>query len=90
MGADHNIQFVKGAPESILERCHTIMLPDGTVEQINSLMRHRIMEEIEHMAGDALRTLALAVRLDTGELMDYDGPLHPIHKELINPENFVR
>lgn len=81
---------MKGAPESILERCTTVMLPDGSVRPLNTTMYHRIMDDVEAMSSDALRTLALAVRLDTGPLRDYDGPAHPQHKYLENPENFVK
>lgn len=66
------------------------MLPDGSIKGLNSAMSQSIIEEVERMAGDALRTLALAVRLDTELLSDYDGPLHPQHKKLMNPENFSR
>lgn len=66
------------------------MLPDGSIKPLNAVARHRITEEVEHMAGDALRTLALAVRLDTGPLRSYDGIHHQEHKHLMNPENFIR
>lgn len=53
-------------------------------------MKRRILMEVEMLAADALRTLALAVGLKTGPLANYDGPHHPEHKNLLDPENFVK
>ena len=41
--------------------------------------------------GEALRTLALAVKFDLQEskLNDYDGPNHPNHALLCDPSNFA-
>ena len=41
--------------------------------------------------GEALRTLALAVKFDLHEsnLHDYDGPNHPKHALLCDPSNFA-
>eukprot|EP00439_Symbiodinium_sp_Y106_P002333 s5082_g1.t1 len=71
-----NILFVKGAPESILDRCTTLMLPDGTLQPLSEESRKAILDRMLQMAGEALRTLALAVKFDLkdAKLNDYDGP----------------
>mmetsp|Transcript_28004 Transcript_28004/g.69929 ORF Transcript_28004/g.69929 Transcript_28004/m.69929 type:complete len:1068 (-) Transcript_28004:729-3932(-) len=89
-GAKTNLLFCKGAPESILDRCDTLMLPDGTLARLTDAMRHTIAREVDDMAGEALRTLAMAIRFDCGELRDYNGPSHRAHHLLTEPGNFVK
>eukprot|EP00445_Apocalathium_hangoei_P045164 CAMPEP_0203988354 /NCGR_PEP_ID=MMETSP0360-20130528/7328_1 /ASSEMBLY_ACC=CAM_ASM_000342 /TAXON_ID=268821 /ORGANISM="Scrippsiella Hangoei, Strain SHTV-5" /LENGTH=1046 /DNA_ID=CAMNT_0050928077 /DNA_START=120 /DNA_END=3260 /DNA_ORIENTATION=+ len=90
--AGTNTLFVKGAPEGVLERCTTIMLPSGSVEPLTAAGKKAIQVEMEKMAGDALRTLALAAKFDMQELnlADYDGPTHKGHTQLQDPNNFVK
>lgn len=66
------------------------MLPDGSVVQMSSGMKRQILMEVELLAAEAFRTLALAVGLKTGPLSNYDGSHHPEHKNLMDPENFIR
>lgn len=92
---DHNgcnVLYVKGAPEGILDRCTSILLPDGTVEPLSEQGKQAVQECMLDMARGALRTLALAMRTDLTELnlSDYDGPSHPGHAQLSDPENFVK
>mmetsp|Transcript_25532 Transcript_25532/g.58965 ORF Transcript_25532/g.58965 Transcript_25532/m.58965 type:complete len:1036 (+) Transcript_25532:106-3213(+) len=91
-GATANVLFVKGAPESILERCATITLPDGTVEPLTAAGKKAIQETMEEMTKEALRTLALAVKSDLQDLSlhDYDGPSHKGHSILADPSNFAK
>lgn len=88
--SDHNILFVKGAPESIVERSETYMLPDGSLRPLTSQVKEIIMSRVDHMAGRALRTLAVAARFEAGELANYDGVHHPMHRELADADRFVR
>ena len=84
--------YVKGAPESILERCTKIMLRDGSIQDLTQEGKKAIQDEMEGMAKDALRTLALAARFDLKELglHDYDGASHKGHAQLSVPANFVK
>jgi Ca2+-transporting ATPase len=84
-----NTLYVKGAPEGILERCTSIMLPDGRVEALSEAGKKAVQAKMIEMAKDALRTLALAVKTDLGILSDYNGSSHPGHKNLGDPEKFV-
>lgn len=70
---DGNVLYVKGAPESILERCTQIITPAGKVEPLSLAARAAVTDKIGQLAGDALRTVALAVRCDLKELHDYGG-----------------
>ncbi len=56
------VTFVKGAPEAVLERCHTALGPEGAI----SLDRVRAAAAAEHMAADGLRVLAFAYRRQSG------------------------
>ncbi|CDJ61443.1 calcium-transporting ATPase, putative [Eimeria maxima] len=67
----NNELFVKGAPETLLTRCETMMLPDGSVVPLTEVARKVILADVAGMARGALRTLALAVRLDAGPLATY-------------------
>jgi len=87
-----NVLFVKGAPEMVLKRCSSIMLQDGSVEKMTPEWRATVEKEITGMAGEALRTIGLAYRPDltsTG-MHDYDGPQHGQHKQLLDPNNFIK
>uniref|UniRef100_A0A7S4S3Y9 P-type Ca(2+) transporter n=1 Tax=Alexandrium monilatum TaxID=311494 RepID=A0A7S4S3Y9_9DINO len=87
-----NVLYVKGAPESILERCTTILLPDGKTEPLTEQSRKAVQAKMLDMARGALRTLALAVRTDLTDLSlhDYTGDSHPGHAQLSDPANFVK
>eukprot|EP00920_Eleutheroschizon_duboscqi_P007571 GHVT01017273.1.p1 GENE.GHVT01017273.1~~GHVT01017273.1.p1 ORF type:complete len:780 (+),score=160.49 GHVT01017273.1:126-2465(+) len=58
-----NILFVKGAPESILDRCVSMMLPDGSTVPLTAESRAAISEQMASMSCEALRTLAFAMRI---------------------------
>lgn len=55
------IAFVKGAPESILERCSKILLPEG-IRDLSKEDRIRLQQSCAWMAADGLRVLAIAKR----------------------------
>lgn len=87
-----NVLYVKGAPEMVLKRCSSIMLPDGTTEPLTDAWRTSVENMITSMAGDALRTIGLAYRPDLKPvgMHDYDGPSHKGHSLLADPANFVK
>ena len=87
-GRAENTLLVKGAPESILERCVSIMLPSGAIESLTSAKKEKILRDfVQSMASDALRTLALAVRLECGELKDFNKKAAEFLSE---PGNFYK
>ncbi len=55
------VAYMKGALESVLEKCSTLLQRDGPVP-IDSFLKERILGEGESMAGRALRVLAIARR----------------------------
>jgi len=60
--------FVKGAPESVLDRC-TSVLVDGKVIPLTSSIKSSILERTVSYGANGLRTLALAYR----DLQDLDS-----------------
>jgi Ca2+-transporting ATPase len=83
-----NTLFVKGAPESILERCTEVMLPNGNVTKMDKSTRDAINAQLADMASRALRVLGLAKTLELGDLRKYTGPEHKAHKMLKDTSNF--
>ncbi len=51
--------MVKGAPERVLDIC-TAFLEDGRAKKLEVRQRQQILQEVELMAADALRTIAVA------------------------------
>lgn len=66
--------LVKGAPESVLDRCNFIRLPNGNKVELTSETRKKIDDDIFQWSSgsSALRVLALAVRDDAPGLGEYD------------------
>lgn len=56
---DHNMVFTKGAVERVFESCSNICGPNGDVE-LNEEIRGQILENMEALASQGLRVLALA------------------------------
>ncbi|MGK2871881.1 MAG: cation-translocating P-type ATPase [Alphaproteobacteria bacterium] len=68
--------FVKGAPEVLFPRCSKNLMADGEVPMVSETM----MTEVENMAGQALRVLAVAYRDVPLEEFDICGD----HVSLVN------
>lgn len=64
------------------------MLPNGSIVPLSPATRSLILEDVAGMARGALRTLALAVRLDCGPLAKFDGkePYDPAVKRLLQDQ----
>jgi Ca2+-transporting ATPase len=84
-----NVLLVKGATESVLDRCSSMLLPSGEVVPFGRREMAGAMQQADDMAGQALRVLALAVKTDLGDLQDYDGEHHPAHAQLQDPDDFA-
>jgi len=64
-GRQGNIQMVsytKGAPDEVLKRCTQVFTGSGVV-RLTDQYRRRIQAAVEEMSGEALRTLAVAMRM---------------------------
>lgn len=55
------VAYVKGAPETILERC-THILENGKEVKLTQAKRNNVLQVNEQLAGDALRVLAMAYK----------------------------
>ena len=88
-GSGKNQLYCKGAPESVLERCAYARLADGSTVSMSAADRKAILAKVSEMAARPLRTLAMAIKEDVGELADYDGPSHPAHQKLADVSKFA-
>lgn len=60
---EDKILYVKGAPESVLELCSSVMSnSSGRVERMTAAVREQLILQTAGFAKDALRVLALAMR----------------------------
>ncbi|WEL19095.1 cation-translocating P-type ATPase [Candidatus Nanohalococcus occultus] len=66
---DQGTAYMKGAPETVLERCDRI-LEDGKEVELTDEKREKILEKNQEFASEALRVLGFA-RKDAG---DYENP----------------
>ncbi len=57
----HRFLFSKGAPEVLIDRCRKLYTPDGAVE-LSKEDKNRLLEVNSHLAGQAMRVLALAYK----------------------------
>jgi Ca2+ transporting ATPase len=67
--------FVKGAPESVLERCTSVLTPGGRKVQLTASLRNRILAQTAAYAQNGLRTMAMAF-IDV-----HDVDIHHYHSE---------
>lgn len=56
--------YTKGAPDEVLKRCTYIWTGEGSV-RITEAHRRQVRQAIEKLSGEALRTLAVAMRTGT-------------------------
>jgi calcium-translocating P-type ATPase len=59
-GEGHDWLHTKGAPESLLPRCTTVLLPTGEQRPMQPAERERTTRQVESFARQGLRVLALA------------------------------
>lgn len=60
------VSYTKGAPDEVLKHCTQIQTATGPV-QITDIHRRQIRRVVAEMSGEALRTLAVAMRLGVSE-----------------------
>ncbi len=66
---DGYVAYMKGAPETVVERCSRLQA-DGEVREMSEEDREQILERNEEYAEDALRVLAFAYLPDVPESID--------------------
>jgi Ca2+-transporting ATPase len=74
------VSYVKGAPESILDRC-TLLQKDGKVLNLTEEEKDEILKVGEEMADRALRVLGMAYRILPCDLKDFTE--ENVEKDLI-------
>ena len=68
---EQEIAFMKGAPNSVLEKCNRI-LKNGKIVKLAEKEREGIEEDIDFMAEKALRVLGFAYKLEGHKEMEED------------------
>ena len=68
-GSGGYVSYTKGAPDVVLMRCSEILM-DGRVVKMTAAYRERIKRAVEELSGEALRTLAIAMRTGCSEPME--------------------
>ncbi|KAI5068427.1 hypothetical protein GOP47_0016772 [Adiantum capillus-veneris] len=86
--SEGNKLLVKGAVESILERCSLLLLESGVLVAMDEETRLLLLIEMHSMTSKALRCLALAYKQDLDQFAEYNGETHHAHKQLQEPENY--
>jgi len=84
-----NVMFIKGAPDYLIQGSKSVLLRNGKVAPLTEANRAQLLEKVNSMAQKGLRTLALCYKEDCGPLADYNGPQHPAHKLLENPDKYA-
>ncbi len=74
--------FTKGAPDVLLPRC-SHELVDGVERPLTHDRRLEIVETNERLAGEALRTLAVATKVIPGESLDGHEPGAELEQDLV-------
>jgi Ca2+ transporting ATPase len=63
-GGGRTSLFVKGAPESVLERCTTVQTSTGAIAPLTDSLRRQLQDALLENGRQGLRSLALAVHTD--------------------------
>lgn len=58
------VSYTKGAPDEVLKRCTRILTENGFV-RLTERHRRQILRAVEEMSGEALRTLAVAMQMES-------------------------
>ncbi|CAD8101390.1 unnamed protein product [Paramecium sonneborni] len=83
-----NVLFIKGAPDYLLEKSNLILNSNGDAVPLKAQDKNELLKIVKNLAEKGLRTLAICVQEDCGQLSDYDGPKHPAHNLLIDTNNY--
>ena len=83
------VQLVKGAPECILERCTSYMLPNGHIVPLSIKMQQEIMNKTESMGYQGLRVLALALSLTPSLSFQSLNEGSETREKLNDPNNYI-
>nr|CAD1844504.1 unnamed protein product [Ananas comosus var. bracteatus] len=84
----NNRLLVKGAVETVLDRCSYVQLADESVALLDEPCRQLILSRFIEMSSKGLRCLGFAFKDDLGEFSDYYADTHPAHTKLLDPANY--
>lgn len=90
-GTSDNVMFAKGAPERIIATAKNVLLEDGSTSDLNASDRDFLVKKVEEVASKGLRVLAIAKKVDIGNLKTFNGiddRKHPACETMKDPENY--
>ncbi len=63
------VSYTKGAPDEVLKRCSQALV-EGRTMPLTPKLRSQILQAVENMSGEALRTLGAAMRENAAEVKE--------------------
>lgn len=90
-GEKDNVMFAKGAPERILSVSSHVVLQDGSLAPLSESDRRTLHNKVVETASKGLRVLAVAKKIEIGNLKSFDGiedRTHPATQLMKDPENY--
>jgi hypothetical protein len=76
------VQLIKGAPDYLLESAKHVLTRSGNVVPLTPEAKKEFLRSVKEVAKKGLRTLAICIKLDVGELAGYNGKSHPVRKKI--------
>lgn len=86
-----NIMFAKGAPERILQSSKFVVLQNGSFAPLSESDKKTLHNKVLQVASKGLRVLAVAKKVDIGNLKTFEGVNHKDHPAaeiMKDPENY--
>jgi Ca2+-transporting ATPase len=83
--------YIKGAPDYLIKNSTFGMLSNGDIVPLDEEDRKELTRRVVRMAGQGLRTLAVCIKMEVGQLKGYNGihhDSHPVHNILKDTGNF--
>lgn len=77
------VLFVKGAGELLLERCTSIMRPDGSVQPMSAKDRQTLADRVTDMSKRPLRVLGMAIKTNM-------PPKEQLPSQLLNLDEYAQ
>lgn len=62
LAVGQTVAYTKGAPDEVLKRCVSFMTAGSVAVRLSEVLRRQVWDAVADMSGEALRTLAVAMR----------------------------
>lgn len=85
-----NHLFIKGAPDYIIQKARNVVLSNGKLVALDANLRNQLLQSVQKLANQGLRTLAICKKEDIADLATYNGEKHPAHAQLLDSNNYAK